>query len=227
MNENIETKVEKLRPFTRFLMTIGELPTSYLMSMSYYEQVLWFTKYLQEKVIPAVNNNAEVIEEIQNFLKNLDLQDEVNNKLDEMAESGELEEIISQYLNSTAIFGFDNVELMKQATNLINGSYAKTLGYYSKNDGGESLYKIENIEKNDSILLNNGLYANIIGKNLNSKQYGTIKDNIILNTEKINLMINSIKGSINDIGFINNSNTNKDTILMSINYNVLNNGGVK
>ena len=99
MNENIETNVKKLRPFTRFLMTIGELPTSYLMSMTYYEQIIWFTKYLQEQVIPAINNNAEAIEEIQEFLKTLDLQDEVNKKLDEMAEDGTLINLIKPYID--------------------------------------------------------------------------------------------------------------------------------
>ena len=143
MNENMNTNVEKLRPFTRFCMTIGELPTSYLMSMTYYEQILWFTKYLQETVIPAINNNATAVKEIQNFLKTLDLQDEVNNKLDEMAESGELQEIMAAYLNTKAIFGFDNVASMKEATNLIDGSYAKTLGFYSKNDGEVHYIKLE------------------------------------------------------------------------------------
>ena len=110
MNENIETNVEKLRPFTKILMTIGELPTSYLMSMTYYEQIIWFTKYLQEKVIPAINNNAVAVEELQRlyivlqnyvntYFDNLDIQEEINKKLDEMAESGELGIIISTYVN--------------------------------------------------------------------------------------------------------------------------------
>lgn len=108
MNENIDTKVERLRPFTRFCMTIGELPTSYLMSMTYLEQVVWFTKYLQEKVIPAINNNATAVEEIQElfvelqnyvntYFENLDVQEEINNKLDEMALDGTLAQIIEDY----------------------------------------------------------------------------------------------------------------------------------
>ena len=39
--------VKGLRPFTKFLMTIGELPSSYLVSMTYEEQLLWFCNYLQ------------------------------------------------------------------------------------------------------------------------------------------------------------------------------------
>ena len=149
MNE--QTKVETLKPFTRFLMTIGELPTSYLMSMTYYEQIIWFTKYLQETVIPAINNNAQAVIEIQEFINNLDLQDEVDNKLDEMAESGELEEIMADYLNSKAIFGFDNVSSMKSATNLIDGSFAETLGYYSKTDKGGAKYKVRKITNADVV----------------------------------------------------------------------------
>lgn len=40
------------------------------------------------------------IEALYNFLNTLDLQDEVNNKLDEMAESGELEQILENISNS-------------------------------------------------------------------------------------------------------------------------------
>ena len=39
-------KVETIKPFTRFLMTIGELPSSYLVSMTYEEQLLWFCNFL-------------------------------------------------------------------------------------------------------------------------------------------------------------------------------------
>lgn len=42
------------------------------------------------------------------------------------------------------IYGFDTVADMKQATNLINGSYARTLGFHTLNDGGGALYKITN-----------------------------------------------------------------------------------
>lgn len=98
-----------LRPFTRFCLTIGEIPTSYLYSKTYYEQVLWLCHYLQEKVIPAVNNNALALKEVQehltelqayvdHYFENLDVQEEINNKLDEMAESGVLEALISDFI---------------------------------------------------------------------------------------------------------------------------------
>lgn len=138
-------------PFKHLVMSIGALPTSFVDSMSYYECMAWLVAYIRDNVVPACNNNAEAIKEIQKWIETLDLQDEVDHKLDEMAESGELAEIISQYLNSTAIFGYDTVADMKSAENLIDGSYARTLGYYAKNDGGAGLYKIRTITNDDVV----------------------------------------------------------------------------
>lgn len=88
---------------------------------------------------------------INNYFDNLDVQEEINNKLDQMLEDGVLEQIIEQFLHSTALWCFDNVANMKNSTNLIDGSYAKTLGYYSKNDGGSALYKIRTITNDDVV----------------------------------------------------------------------------
>lgn len=138
-------------PFKHLIMTVGEMPASFVDSMTYYECLAWLVDYIQKNVVPAINNNAEAIIAIQEWIETLDLQDEVDNKLDEMAESGQLAEIISQYLNSTAIFGYDTVAGMKSAENLVDGSYARTLGYYAKNDGGGATYKIRNITNDDVI----------------------------------------------------------------------------
>jgi hypothetical protein len=46
---------------------------------------------------------------------------------------------------------FDNVASMKSSTNLTNGNYAKTLGYYTINDDGGALYKIRNKTNEDTI----------------------------------------------------------------------------
>ena len=53
--------VKSLTPFKKFIMTIGNIPTSYLESMSYAELLMWFCNYLQNTVIPTVNNNGEAI----------------------------------------------------------------------------------------------------------------------------------------------------------------------
>ena len=141
--------VENLKPFPKFCYTIGMIPTSYKVSLTYEEQLWWFCDFLENTVIPTVNNNGMAVEELQNLLvqlkgyvenyfDNLDVQVEINNKLDEMAQDGTLQEIISSYLNSKAIFGYDNVNDMKNANNLVNGSFTKTYGFYAKNDGGDA-----------------------------------------------------------------------------------------
>ena len=166
MNEKIDVNVKTLSPFTKILMTIGELPTSYLMSMTYYEQLIWFTKYLQEQVIPAVNTNAQAVEEVQqlimelqdyvnHYFDNLNIQEEVNNKLDEMVEDGTLLNLLSNYANLQKLYNtFD--ELYNDST-VTTGQKVKCFGLLEINDGngGEFI-----IDENSGIPLLNGLYAN-------------------------------------------------------------------
>ena len=148
-------KIKKLplRDFTRYCMSIAAVPTSYLAGLSLEEQMLWLCSFLTDEVIPAVNNNGGAVEELQalyvelknyvdNYFDNLDIQEEVNTKLEDMAQSGELAELISQYLESQAIIGFNNNETLSLAQNLANGSFARTYGKVTYNDGKGAFYKI-------------------------------------------------------------------------------------
>ena len=197
MNNDLNIDVKTLNPFRRFIYTIGALPTSYLMSMTYEEQLIWLCNYLAETVIPTVNNNGLAVEELQakyvelksyvdNYFEDLDVQEEINNKLDEMAESGELEEIIQAYLNIITTLVFDTVSDMKQAENLISGLYVKTLGFYEVGDGGASTYHIRAVTNNDDIdehfiiaVHDQTLVAEFqpIEKDIHSKQVGLKGDN--------------------------------------------------
>lgn len=197
MNE-IETinKIKNLTPFK--LSVIDNFPfiEADFDAITEYELLCLVVKYLNS-VIDNENKLNDAMKEVgegfialynyvHDYFDNLDVQDEINNKLNEMTINGTLQEIISSYLNSKAIFGFDNVESMKNATNLINGSYAKTLGYYNKNDGGAGLYKIRNITNDDVVdnakiigLLDDNLIAELIISNyVNVKQFGAKGDNV-------------------------------------------------
>lgn len=140
-------------PFKHLIMTIGELPTTFVESMSYYEALCWLVNYIEKNIIPAVNENAEALKElkefVENYFDNLDVQEEINNKLDEMAESGQLADIVAQYLNATAIISFDSIADMKASENLNDGSFVETYGYHQKGDGGSSLYKIRQVTNQD------------------------------------------------------------------------------
>ena len=104
MNNDLKP-INTIPNFKRFCMTIGELPTSYLETMTYYEMLVWFTEYMKNTIIPTINNNGLAVKELQDkyielksyvddYFTNLDVQQEINNKLDEMAQSGELGELI-------------------------------------------------------------------------------------------------------------------------------------
>ena len=199
MNDKPEIKPKGISPLKHICMTIGELPSSYLETMTYYEMLLWFTKFLQERMIPALDNNALAVEELQNlfielqsyvnnYFDNLDVQDEINNKLDQMLEDGVLEQIIEQFIQSTAIWTFNTLNDLKSSTNLIDGSFAEICGYNEINDGGNTLFKIT--ESQGDIELDNGLYATPIQTDhIRVKDFGAIGDGETDDTDAIQLAI--------------------------------------
>ena len=115
-----------------------------------------------EEITNAFNNLQDYV---NNYFENLDVQDEIDKKLDEMAKDGQLVEIIGQYLNSNAILFFKTVDDMKNADNLVNGSYCKTLGFYEENDGGAGFYKITN----NAILNIDNMFVHQVGSNLKAE----------------------------------------------------------
>ena len=120
MNNNPTIKPQVVHsPFHNFCMSIGAIPTSYKDSLDYYETLLWLIKFLDTQVLPALNTNGEAVSELQglyiqlkefvdNYFENLDVQEEINNKLDEMASDGTLASIIANYI------GINNVNYLSQ-----------------------------------------------------------------------------------------------------------------
>ena len=105
-------KPEKIQNIiNKFCCTIGMIPTSYKLSLTYEEQILAIGKYLEETVIPALNNNAEAVAELQNlfiqlkdyvenYFDNLDVQQEISDKIDNLVENGTLSALINEQLFS-------------------------------------------------------------------------------------------------------------------------------
>ena len=117
----MNNEINYVSPFKRFCITIGNLPTAYLESMSYYEGLTYLVNYLSNNVIPAVNNNGEVVDELQKFVEdyfdNLDVQQEINNKLDEMAEDGTLTTLIGNYVQPLIDEQNEEIQNFKDQTN--------------------------------------------------------------------------------------------------------------
>lgn len=230
-------------PFKKLVLTIGELPSSFVESMSYYELLAWFTHYLENTIIPTVNNNAACVEELQqkfieldesvderlaeqnttitnfvqyinskvtelqnyinNYFDNLDVQDEINNKLDAMAQGGYFENIIQAYLATTATYNFSNLSLLLASTALANGSHAKIDGYYSANDGGSASFIIREKTPNESanglttyqMTASSNLVAEIIKNPVMSvKQFGVYGDGTHEDAARIRSVMDTLAG---------------------------------
>lgn len=73
-----------VKQFKRLDMSVGELPSSYLDSMTYYEMLAWLVQYLQTTVIAKIN---EVVGNDNELAKDFDeLRSYVNSQLDKVTE---------------------------------------------------------------------------------------------------------------------------------------------
>lgn len=138
------------------------------------------------------------VKKIEEFLNDFDVQDAVNKKLDDMAESGLLAEIIAQYIQLHGVLSYNTVSEMKNAENITNGSIAKTLGFHNINDKGGSYYLIRNITTSDvinektiiKIENSDSLIAELIKQpEMYVTQFGSFGDGINDDTESIQFAI--------------------------------------
>lgn len=88
---------------------------------------------------------------VEDYFANLDVQEEINNKLDDMAEAGTLTDIIAQYLTLAGVLAFSTVADLASAENLAVGSKAKTYGYKRLGDGVYDLYVVREILNTDVV----------------------------------------------------------------------------
>lgn len=203
-----------LPPFKRMCFTIGNLPSSFMESMTYYEALVWLYNYFEKTLLPAINTNSEAITELQqafvtlknyidNYFDNLDVQTEINNKLDAMAESGELTEMITAYLQMSSMLTYNSVAEMAASENLIDGSFVKTFGFYNYKDGGGSLYKIREITNQDTIdgvtlvaVYDENLVAELVYDVCDVKQFGAKGDGETDDTNAIVLALSKNKNIV-------------------------------
>lgn len=167
------------------------------------------------QLVGSVNNQntiiADYIEQfnvlhdyVHDYFDNLDVQNEIDNKLDSMASDGTLQEIVSNYLHTTAVWCFDDVASMKLSTNLINGSFARTLGYTARGDNGGAYYKVRTITNDDVVdnaniiaLADDSLIAElIIDKVASPEMFGAVGDGTTDDTNAFNKMVTSGAGYI-------------------------------
>ena len=150
--------------------------------VEYLNMVIDHQNAVDEKIDGLVEGFAELKAYVDNYFENLDVQDEINNKLEEMAEGGQLAAIIAQFLEVAPVFGYNTVADMIAAENLASGCIARTGGFYSLGDKGGAYYAIASegvADGRKTIALDNGLYAILIETpETTVNQYGAYGDGI-------------------------------------------------
>lgn len=220
MSELIPIKTLDREPFKDMVATIGNLPTSFVDSMSYFDMLAWLCKYIEEEIIPTVNSYAGAIEEVQalylqlkeyvdNYFENLDVQEEINNKLDDMAESGQLAEIISMYLNTNAIMAYDTVDDLELAENVVSGTFARTYGKDEYNDGKGAFYKIRTI-KNTDVIDGDNIVAlpdeTLVAEKMPDYRVSQLETSLTTTNSSVTEIKNTIK-SVKDYGAVGDGTT--------------------
>lgn len=203
-------KNEKIPYFCRVVLQNFPFIEEDFDALTTYQLISKVVEYLnkviksQNTLVDNVNNLSLAFQQlhdyVENYFANLDVQEEINNKLDDMAEAGTLQEIITAYIQANVAWCFDTVADMKSSTNLVNGSYAQTLGFHSIGDGGAGIYKITNTGTANemNVIAIGSLYATLlVNEKVVVEQFGAYGDNTHDDQDAINQALKSDAGTIN------------------------------
>lgn len=234
------------------------LPAVYDDSLSYYELLCKLTAKINEIIVADDTQNRAITElqqlyielksYVDNYFKNLDVQTEINNKLDDMAQQGTLAQIITQYLNAITLIGFNTLADLKAARNLTNGLICKTLGTSTYSTGDGNYYYIRNKTNEDVIDEDNIVAitasATIIAEKIPDKFINDLNTSVtnintnigdlttLITTEKSNLVgainenttvISRLEEEMGDLSDL--TTTAKESLVWAINENVTNISG--
>lgn len=220
--QKIEIPTMKVIPLKKICMTIGELPTSYLETMTYYEMLIWFIEFLRNNIIPTINNNASAIQEVQsvvlalqnyindykdsidsdveelenymnNYFENLDVQEEINNKIDELISDGTFQTILLETVGGK--FYETTLDMIADESLTVN-TIVTTSGYSTKNDGKGATYIIVNSSTRNAYELDNGLFAEIIENDGIKREANSTKNSFTINSNKLSGVCKSSKNPI-------------------------------
>lgn len=216
-NPNIEViKAKQTGIFTNYIFKA--IPLAFDESMSYYETLCGLLNYLKNTIIPTVNNNADAVAELQtlyeelrtfvdDYFTNLDVQEEINNKLDDMVNDGTLSTILEKYvndlqnqINALKQNKMDNNHLINMSNLAPDVKEAITGGSVAI-VGNQSVYKEnivnEQIEKehlnmldNEFYEINNPNYVDNHVYNVNTGEYQT--NSKYCCTEMLNCELNDV-----------------------------------
>lgn len=83
-------------PFKRMVTTVGNLPTSFVDSMSYYEMLAWLCDYVTNTIIPKINEDSEAINALE--AEFIALREEVEDAIKEIPQlRADFEELSAKF----------------------------------------------------------------------------------------------------------------------------------
>lgn len=177
------------------------IPTSYKLALTVQEQILAIGKYLEETVIPALNNNAEAVVELQNlyielknyvdnYFANLDVQNEINNKIDDLVNDGTFEDMLEPLLENlqNAILNLNNTkrdknvlitmnDLSQDVKSAMTGGSVAIVGNQSVNNASVQDFSLSPSKMNFVNQINNNLLDMSLVSNTVYNKNGTTSTN--------------------------------------------------
>jgi len=152
---------------------------------------------VESNVTALYNAFVNLHDYVTNYFDNLDVQEEVNNKLDEMVKDGTLESLLLNYTQVSKVFDTYN-DMMLDTSTYVNGMKLKTLGYHYVNDGGGAEYFVTNVQNTNKyqVSIGTNLWIELIIKDntLHIKQIGAYGDNVNDDYNIFSSAINFING---------------------------------
>lgn len=220
------------RTFRYFCQKV--LPAVYDESLSYYELLCKLTAKINEIISGDDTQNAAISElqnlyvqlktYVDNYFKNLNVQTQINNKLDEMAQSSELAEIIALYLGTINLFGFLTLTDLKAAENLTAGLMVRTMGTINYTDGDGFYYyirtkTIDDIIDDDNIV---GITADntIVAEKIPDPKLDDIISDLATLSDNLSALSDLHAAEVGDI--TNLTTTDKSNLVAAINENTSN-----
>ena len=177
-----------LHPFRYWCQKV--LPLVYDDTLSYYELLCKVVDYLNITMVDVSTLNSDVInlheafkqlqEYVNQYFSNLNVQNEINKKLDEMAVNGTLADLMGRFM--VRIYKtFDEVP-----KTLPIGITFKVLGRHTLNDGGSGTWYVTNNTTDKYNEVYNGNYYVLVQEPLNIVSAGCVDTNGNINVDKMN-----------------------------------------
>lgn len=236
------------KPFVGYMQKV--IPLAFNESLSYYEQLCLILNYIKNEITPSLNTLIDEysglvnsVEKLQKYIDDYFNSEDFNNKittaidtkLNAMANSGELENIITAYLKLNALICFDTIPLMKASTNLTNGSYVKTYGSTEFNNKKGAFYKVRTKQESDVVdevniieLYNNLVAVLIIQDDFDSlqTQVNNLSDSLNTTNQKVTELetgLNTTNTNVSNVqNNLNTTNNKVSTLETQTNNNTLN-----